>query len=309
MKSIFVTGGAGFIGSHLVDNLILEYPEHNIIVIDNLSNGREDVVNKHAKFIQKDLTLDALENLFEEYHPEFIFHFAAQVNVRSSIENPQNDVIQNIQASISLLELSVKYNVKKFIFASSGGAIYDEHALPADEKSLEMPVSPYGINKLTIDYYLHYYFTRYNLDYTSLRFSNVYGPRQNPKGEAGVISVFITQILEDKPITKFGDGSQTRDFVYVKDVVLAAIKSSQSNYCGTVNIGTGVETSINTVMQAIEQHTQKTFVVNQDDDDARRGVMRSVLNVEKAHNVLQWKPTFDFESGIKETVEWFKNSR
>ena len=188
---ILITGGAGFIGSHITDLLINE--SHQVVIIDNLSSGRQENLNSEATFYEGDICdLDFLEKVFEQEKPEIVNHHAAQINVRTSLESPQFDAEVNIKGSLNLLELSKKYSAKKFIFASTGGAIYgDTDNRPTPEDQLPKPVSPYGIAKFTVENYLHYYNVVWGLNYTALRYSNVYGPRQNPQGEAGVVSIFL----------------------------------------------------------------------------------------------------------------------
>ena len=190
MKTFFVTGGAGFIGSHIVDRL-LQDKKNNVIVIDDLSSGSRNNLNPEATFYERNIATANLIEIFEKHKPDYIFHMAAQIDVRTSVDDPLFDAQTNIIGSLNLLELSRRYKVKKFIFASSGGAIYSTADLPAHELSFEDPISPYAINKFTIDKYLHYYHRTWGLKYASLRFANIYGPRQDPHGDAGVIAIFI----------------------------------------------------------------------------------------------------------------------
>ena len=222
---ILLTGGAGFIGSWVCDYLIRE--GHEIMIVDNLSTGLVSNVPENAEFFECDIrNKEALQKLFSEFKPDYVDHHAAQINVRASVDDPSYDAEVNILGTLNLLELSRMHDVKKFIFASSGGAIYGEpESLPADENTQPAPISPYGISKYSIEKYLYYYSRIYGLDYVCLRYANVYGPRQNPEGEAGVISIFCTKILNDEPCLIYGDGTQTRDYVFVTDVADANLKA------------------------------------------------------------------------------------
>ncbi len=304
-KRILVTGGAGFIGSHLVDKLI--ELDHKVVVIDNLSNGRKENLNKKAKFYKVDVCSPKISEIFKKEKPEIVFHLAAQINVRKSVENPRKDAKINILGSLNILENCKKYKVEKLIFASTGGAIYGEaKEIPTKETYLENPVSPYGISKLTVERYLNFYYQTFNLPYLSLRFSNVYGPRQNSKSEAGVIAIFIERMLKNQDCIIYGDGQQTRDFIYVKDVVNACLKAMETNKVGVYNIGTGKETSINEIFKRLKNligSTSKPIYEKEKPGDLRR----SSLDITKAKKELKWQPKWSLEEGLKETIEWFKN--
>ena len=238
-EKVLVTGGVGFIGSHIVDKLVQE--GFDVVVVDNLSTGDVQNVNSLARFYHADINNASF--IFKKEQPDYVAHHAAQINVRSSIDDPVNDAEQNIMKSLRLIELCRKFKTKKFVFASSGGTVYgNPDSLPAKEDAELKPLSPYGIAKATVERYLEFYFRNFGFEYIALRYANVYGPRQNPKGEAGVISVFINQMLNGQRPCIWGDGAQTRDFVYVDDVAeanLAAIR-----YTGQFrrfNIGYGEE--------------------------------------------------------------------
>jgi len=253
-----VTGGAGFIGSHLADSLLEK--GHKVIIIDDLSSGKIENVNKKSVFYNKSILDSDLLDLFKKENIEVIFHLAAQKNVRKSIEDPLFDAKANIIGTLNILEAARKSNVKKIIFSSTGGAIYgDTSFIPTKESASTNPESPYGVAKLTIEKYLYYYYKTYGLNYTILRYSNVYGPRQDAKGEAGVIAIFIENLIAGKELNVFGDGEQTRDYIYVKDVVKANILAIKEE--GTYNVGTSKETSLNEIIEMLKSISKKDCVV------------------------------------------------
>lgn len=303
---ILVTGGAGFIGSHIVDALVDR--GHRVTVLDNLSSGQEENLNRRAKFIKGDITSQKkLESVFKRVQPEAIFHLAAQINVRASVENPLLDAECNIIGSLRLMDMAQKTGVKKFIFSSTGGAMFGDTAnYPATEEEPATPLSPYGLAKASVEDYLRFYHRVYNFPYIALRYGNVYGPRQNPHGEAGVIAVFTSAMLEGRNPTINGDGEQTRDYVYVGDVVkanLAALDSERTE--GTYHIGTGKETSVNEIFRLINWQFGKTFEATH--GEAKAGeTKRSALNGSKAERELDWKPEVAIAEGITATATWFK---
>lgn len=301
---ILVTGGAGFIGSHVVDAFV--ELEHEVVVIDNLSTGREENVNPKAKLIKMNIEDTDVLNVFEEEKFDVVDHHAAQMDIRLSVADPIFDATNNILGTINLLQASVKTNVKKFIFISSGGAIYGEQDyFPADEKHPTRPLSPYGITKLTGEKYLFYYANTYNLNFISLRYANIYGPRQNPKGEAGVVAIFASKLLAgEQPIIN-GDGKQTRDYVYVADVVAANVKALDYEENDYVNIGTGRETDVNVLFHKINALCGGTG--EEVHGPGKPGEqLRSVLNNEKAKKLFNWEPQVSIEQGLANTVEYFK---
>ena len=300
---ILVTGGAGFIGSWVADILIGE--GHQVLILDNLSTGFEHNVPRKADFIQGDIRdRKLLEKVFADFKPEVINHHAAQMDVRVSVDDPVYDAQVNIIGTINLLELSVKNGVKKFIFASTGGAIYGEpEKLPADENTPPMPISPYGTSKYAVEKYLGCYKAVYGLEYVALRYANVYGPRQNPHGEAGVVAIFCNKIMSGKPCQIFGDGNQTRDYVYVKDVARANIFALNASV-GSYNIGTEKETSVNDLVEALKKATGGEFLVEY--APARLGeVQRIYLDISMVRQVLGWSPSINLEDGIAQTWKWF----
>jgi len=302
---ILVTGGAGFIGSHLVDKLIEK--GHSVAVIDNLSTGKKENINKKAEFYNKDIRKDNISKIIKKEDPEVIFHYAAQIDVRKSTQNPIEDGKINILGSLNVIEsfLDKATNPKHFFFASTGGAIYgDADQIPTKESYKEEPLSPYGVAKLSVEKYLNFYKETHNLKYTAFRFSNVYGPRQNPDGEAGVAAIFTDQIFSGEQPIIFGDGKQTRDFVYVKDVVRANMMALNKGKGGTYNISTGKETSVNEIFKYLVEFTGKE--IKEKHGDPKKGEQRrSCLDYSKAKKELGWEPKYDIKKGLKETVEWF----
>ncbi len=302
---ILVTGGAGFIGSWVAEAYIEDGNE--VLIIDNLSTGNLNNVPSAAEFIKGDIRdRSVLKAAFSEFNPDIINHHAAQIDVRKSVDDPILDADINIKGTLNLLELSRKSGISKFIFASTGGAIYGEPDLiPADEDTVPMPISPYGISKLSIEKYLSYYNKIYGLNYTSLRYSNVYGPRQNPHGEAGVIAIFCNKIINGEPCIVYGDGEQTRDYVYVEDVKRANIECISSPN-DSYNIGTSIETSVNGLIEYLRKASGRDFEVIY--EPARDGeVERISLNNNKAKKEINWTPHVMLEEGIKNTWIWFYN--
>lgn len=305
---ILITGGAGFIGSHLVDALIEK--KHRVFVIDNLSTGFKKNINPRARFFRVDLTNHKkIEAILKYEKPDVIFHLAAQMSVQESVKNPLFDAENNILASINLISLAHKYKVKKIVFSSTGGAIYgDTKNRPTPETEKEWPLSPYGIAKLTVDKFLTYYGKIHGLNFTSLRYANVFGPRQNPHGEAGVVAIFLNKMLKSQQPTINGSGKQTRDYVFVGDVVNANLLALKNfNKTGIYNVGTGKETSVNTLFQEINLHFKNKF--KEVHGPAKIGEQKtSCLSWAKIKKDFGWTPKVDFKTGIKKTYEWFRNN-
>ena len=301
---ILLTGGAGFIGSWVAEKYLKE--KHEVLIYDNLSSGIVKNLPQDAEFIEGDIRdFSMLEETFKNFKPEVINHHAAQINVRVSVDDPVFDAETNIIGSINLLQLSVKYNINKFIFASTGGALYGEPAIiPADESSEKLPLSPYGTSKLCVENYLNYYKNIYNLDFVALRYSNVYGERQNPHGEAGVVAIFCENILNGKGCKVFGNGEQTRDFVHSDDVANANLLSLDTA-SGFYNIGTSVSTSVNDIVTKLKDFSGVDFKV--DYLPAIPGEVNHIsLDNKLAEKVLGWSPMLSFDDGLNRTWNWFK---
>ncbi len=301
--NILVTGGAGFIGSHIAEAYIRE--GHRVVVLDNLSTGKREQVHPDATLYEMDLMDSALEDIFKRENIEAINHHAAQISVTQSVADPAFDAEINIVGSLKLLKLAAAYKVKKFIFASTGGALYGEQDyFPADEEHPKQPLSPYGIAKLTVERYLGYFQANFNIQPTILRYSNVYGPRQDPHGEAGVVAIFCKLLLKDQPPVIFGDGEQTRDFVSVFDVASANLKALSENCQGIYNVGTGVETSVNTLTAHLIEGSGKTL--SPQHDPPRMGEQnRSSIDSGKFSREHGWQPALSLKEGLKQTLEFF----
>lgn len=303
MKTV-VTGGAGFIGSNIAEALLKR--GHNVTIIDDLSMGRMENVPQNAEFHKMDISSPVVDKIFERGQFDQIFHLAAQMDVRKSVENPIFDAEINILGGINLLRACVKHNVKKIIFSSTGGAIYGEQDyFPADEKHPLNPVSPYGISKLAFEKYLHFFWLEHKLSYVSLRYANVYGPRQNEKGEAGVVAIFCSKLLAGEKAVVNGDGLQTRDFVFVSDVVNANILAMDYNENGCLNVGTGDETDINTIFDKIQSATGSSQ--KRTNGPGMAGEQkRSCIAHDLIKNEMGWTPKVFLDEGIAKTVDYFK---
>lgn len=296
---ILLTGGAGFIGSQVADRYLQE--GHEVVILDNLSLGHKMNVPPDARFYQEDLLSPKLRKILEKERPEVVNHHAAQIDLRKSIEDPVRDAQNNILGSISLLEASRQSGVKKLIYASSGGAIYGrQDRFPADESHREIPENPYGISKLTVERYIQYYHARHGLPYVILRYANIYGPRQGLKGEGGVIAVFIQRILRGEPPVIYGSGTQTRDFVFVEDVVACNVEALKRDRPGVFNVGTGIETDVGSLAHRLIA----LLGVQMEPGYApeRKGeVLRSCLTP----GALQKGDPTPVERGLKKTADWF----
>ncbi|HEY6171618.1 MAG TPA: NAD-dependent epimerase/dehydratase family protein [Candidatus Kapabacteria bacterium] len=304
--NILVTGGAGFIGSHIADSFLSA--GHHVVILDNLSSGKRENINPKATFIEGDIRDGELvEKIFHENAIDVVDHHAAQIDVRKSVTDPSNDANINILGSLNLLEASRRHNIKRFIFASTGGAIYGEQDyFPADELHPTRPESPYGITKRSVELYLHYYNKVHGLDHTIFRYTNVYGPRQDPHGEAGVVAIFSNALLAGKQAMIFGDGKQTRDYVFISDLVrahlLAIENESGSN---TYNIATGIETDVNTLFTILANEAGKESTPRY--DEARPGeLLRSVCTSEKIAKALGWQPETNITEGLSRTFDFFR---
>ncbi|KAA3620006.1 MAG: NAD-dependent epimerase/dehydratase family protein [Calditrichaeota bacterium] len=304
MKTL-VTGGAGFIGSHIVDALLEK--GHDVAIVDSMITGQKDNINPDAKFFQLDIRSEELGDLLKQEKFDAVIHQAAQMDVRKSVEDPRFDADTNIMGTINLLRACAESGVKRFQFASTGGASYGEQSeFPATEEHPQWPDSPYGITKLACERYINYFSQSYGMSYALLRYANVYGPRQNPHGEAGVVAIFCKLLLADKQPIINGDGKQTRDFVYVSDVVQANLRALEHNDNFYLNVGTGIETDINTIFHELNSGigTQKL----EKHAPAKTGEqVRSVLSFAKTKEILGWEPQVDLKTGINETIKFFQN--
>jgi UDP-glucose 4-epimerase len=306
---ILVTGGAGFIGSHIVDKIISL--GHDCVVVDNLLTGNEHNINPKAIFYKADITnTEELEEVFSKERPNIVNHHAAQIVVRKSVKEPVYDAEINILGSLNLIELSREYRIEKFIYASTGGAVYGEPiCLPVDEDHPIFPLSHYGVSKHTVEHYLHVFNQLYGLRYTVLRYSNVYGPRQNPYGEAGVVAIFTEQMLAGEKPTIFGDGTKTRDYVFVDDIVDVNIIAMDKNSDNEVfNLGWGKEVSdqkmFETIRDALKVDIKPLY------DKKRPGeVDRISLDNTKIKRWLNWQPKVSLEAGIEKTTLWYKKTK
>jgi UDP-glucose 4-epimerase len=307
-----VTGGAGFIGSHLVDRLLADGDE--VDVVDSLWTGRLtnlDAARTEASdrltFFHLDVRDGSVVDLIAERRPDVVFHLAAQADVRVSVARPVFDAEVNVIGSLQVLEGARRGGTRKVVVASSGGTIYGEpkpEALPVTEEHPQHPVSPYGVAKKVVDDYLYAYRALHGLEFTALALANVYGPRQDPNGEAGVVAIFAGRLLAGQPCTIFGDGTQTRDFVYVTDVVDAFVRAVDGGHGLVVNIGTGVETSVNQLYEAMARVAD---VGSRAENAAARSgeLARSSLDPSLARRVLGWTPTTALEVGVAEVLAWF----
>ncbi|MBI3334887.1 MAG: NAD-dependent epimerase/dehydratase family protein [Candidatus Portnoybacteria bacterium] len=303
---ILVTGGAGFIGSHLVDRLVGE--GFRVAIVDNLSTGRKENLNPKAAFYNLDILHPRLAAVFEKEKPRVVFHYAAQISVQRSIRDPKGDAKVNIVGSLNVLEQCRTHKVKKIIFASTGGAIYGKARIfPTQETHRANPFSPYGVTKLAVEHYLHQYHHAYSLPSLVLRLANVYGPRQNDKGEAGVVAIFCNKLLQKKPPIIYGDGSQTRDFIFVNDVVEANIAALSANQGGIFNIGNGKETTISELLAMLKKLT-KTDLETLYQPAIPGELMRSCLDYHKAKKILGWQPQYALTQGLAKTVAFYRKT-
>jgi len=303
---ILVTGGAGFIGSHVTD-LFIE-AGHDVVVVDSLVTGRLSNLNPKAKFYQVDIRSADLEKVFETERPEVVDHHAAQMDVRRSVTDPIYDADVNILGGLNLLNLAVKYGARKVIYISSGGAAYGEPVyLPCDEKHPVQPLCPYGATKYMLELYLYMYKQTYGLDYSVIRYPNVYGPRQDPNGEAGVVAIFTGRMLKSQPITIFGTGEQVRDYVFVKDCARANVMLLEKGSGQVFNLGYGIGTSVNQIFAGLKKVTG--YPLEAEYGPARAGeTFRIYLDAAKARAEFGWEPTIPLEEGLRKTVEYFQET-
>jgi UDP-glucose 4-epimerase len=305
---ILVTGGAGFIGSHLID--IFVAAGHETAVVDNFwehGGGRRENLNPKAKLYAVDIRDSGLEHAFAEFAPEVVSHHAAQHSVAISTADPKYDAEVNVLGLLNVLRLSVKHNVRKVTFASSAATYGTPQRLPIAEDHPQLPESPYGITKMAAEHYLRYFSAAHGLNSTVLRYGNVFGPRQDPNGEAGVIAIFCGRILAGQPIRVDWDGEQEKDFVYVGDVARAGLIALDRGDGGTFNIGTGVGTSVNALHKAITAEVGRDVEIVR--APKRSGDIRKcIFAIEKAKDVLGWSPETTLAAGITKTVDYFRKA-
>jgi len=301
---VLVTGGAGFIGSHVADAFV--NAGHDVLILDDLSTGKLANVNPRARFVQMDLRDEALADLLIRERPEIVSHQAARADVRESVQKPLLYASINVLGSLNLLEACRQAGVRKVIYASTGGACYGEpHYLPVDEAHPVNPLDPYGASKHHVEHYLYLYRTTFGLDFTILRYANVYGPRQDPFGEAGVVAIFTNKMLTNgEPIIN-GSGEQERDFVYVSDIARANLLAVERGDGETLNIGSGVGTNINQIFRTLKALTG--FVGEEKHGPAKLGeVFKVYLKADRAREKIGWTPTVSLEEGLRQTVDWFR---
>ncbi|GAP64605.1 UDP-glucose 4-epimerase [Ardenticatena maritima] len=300
---ILVTGGAGFIGSHVVDAYIAA--GHDVVVVDNLSSGKRENVHPKARFYHLDIRDPALEEVFATERPDVVNHHAAQIDVRRSVEDPMHDAEINILGSLHLILLARRYGVRKFIYASTGGAVYGEpEYLPCDENHPINPICEYGASKHTVEHYLYLNRHNFGLEYTILRYPNVYGPRQDPHGEAGVVAIFSQRMLRQEPVTIFGTGEQERDFLSALDCARANVMVLEQGNGHIYNLGTGRGTSINELFALLKTITN--YPLDPVYAPARVGeTFKIYLDASRAERELGWRPTRTLEEGLRETVAYF----
>jgi UDP-glucose 4-epimerase len=300
---VLLTGGAGFIGSHVADRFLER--GHEVAVVDDLSSGKRENVPDGAVFYEADVRSGCAE-VFEDFVPEALCHQAAQMDVRRSVREPDFDADVNVLGTIRLLQACVEHGVGKVAFASTGGAVYGEQrAFPATEDHPQYPVSPYGVSKLAGERYLNYYHAQYGLPYVALRYANVYGPRQDPHGEAGVVAIFCGNLAGGRPSTINGGGQQTRDYVYVGDVARANVLALENEVpSGAYNVGTGVETSVSRLYELLSRSSGTNLPPEH--GPAKPGEqLRSSVDPSLAGRAMGWRPEVDLASGLRETLRFF----
>ena len=300
---ILITGGAGFIGSHLTNKLLSL--GHQVIVVDNLSKGKKENINRHAHFIKVDICSQYFLKVLKETKPDFLFHLAAQTSLVKSIKNPRKDLQVNLFATLNLLESLKKNSLKKIIFASSTAVYGPTKLLPIEEEMPKAPISTYGLGKLTSEYFFKNYYRQHNIPYVCLRYANVYGENQDESAEGGVIAIFINRILRNQTVYINSDGKQTRDFIYISDVILADLAVLNKKIIGEFNVGTGIQTSINQLYEKLVRISNKKSKKEYKALPYLE-VPISALSYSKLLNTVGWKPRISLEEGLKITYEHFK---
>jgi UDP-glucose 4-epimerase len=297
---ILVTGGAGFIGSHVVDTYVAA--GHEVTVVDDLSSGKKRQLNPAARFVRADIRDERLERVFKKGRFDIVNHHAAQMDVRRSVEDPRFDADVNVLGLLNVLQLARKHGVRKMILAASGGTYYGECVRPARESDPPRPLSPYGITKLAGEHYLRAYEALHGIDFTILRYGNVYGPRQDPHGEAGVVAIFCNRLLAGQPLLVFGDGRQQRDYVFVADVARANLAALRRGKCEAVNIGTGRASSVNMLFESLRRAHGGGI---REFRPPRPGeLFRSCLDIRHASAVLGWRPRVALDEGLRRTYRF-----
>tara|TARA_Y100001970_G_scaffold28313_3_gene34657 strand:- start:13430 stop:14368 length:939 start_codon:yes stop_codon:yes gene_type:complete len=309
LQKALITGAAGFIGSNLTKKLLNNNVQ--VLAIDDFSSGKQsNLPSKHKNLYVKEISIldDNLDNLLLDFRPDITYHLAAQISVSSSTKNPVYDAKVNIIGSINLLESIKTFNNHKFVYITSGGTVYGEPKnLPALESYHAEPLSQYGASKYSVENYLGIYNRLYKTRYSILRLANVYGPNQDPHGEAGVVAIFIKAILSNSNFQIYGDGKDQRDYIYIDDVINAIVLAGESNKYGPFNIGTGIGTSTNKIFSLIAKYCQ--FSKNPVYADPRIGdINKIILDITKAKEEINWSPKLSLDEGIRKTVEWFKNN-
>jgi len=301
MSKVLVTGGAGFIGSHVVDAYV--DAGHHVVVVDNLSSGFRDFVNPSAAFYEIDIRSKELARVFDDEKPEIVSHLAAQIDVRRSLEEPAFDADVNILGSLNVLECARKSGVRKILFASTGGAIYGEpDKLPVSEEYWPRPICHYGAAKYAVEHYIFLYRHLYGLDFTNLRFPNVYGPRQNPHGEAGVCSILIGLMLEERAPTLYGFGKPLRDYVFVSDIARACLLALDNGSGETVNLGSGIGVSVREIFDTLRNILE--FPHDPILKELRPGEIQQIyITGDRARGVLGWTPSVGLRDGLQKTVD------
>ncbi|HWP66312.1 MAG TPA: SDR family oxidoreductase [Candidatus Limnocylindria bacterium] len=302
---ILVTGGAGFIGSHVVDAYLAA--GHEVVVLDDLSTGKRENLNAKARFVEGSILDAGTADLVARERFDVVNHHAAQIDVRRSVADPLLDARVNILGTIALLEAARRAGVRRFIFVSSGGAVYGEQeTFPAPETHPTWPVSPYGVSKRSGELYAHFFQAQYGLPFVALRYANVYGPRQDPHGEAGVVAIFTLKMLRGEAVTVNGDGQQTRDYVYVGDVARMSVLALEKDATGPVNVGTGIETDVNTLAALLRDTVGSTAPITH--GPAKAGEQRrSVVDPGRAAAMYGWRPEVTLADGLRRTVEFFRS--
>ena len=301
---VLLTGGAGFVGSHVADQLLAR--GHEVAVVDDLSSGKKDNIPDGTMFYEQDIR-DGCAEIFEEFEPDALCHQAAQMDVRRSVREPDFDADVNVLGTVRLLQHCAAQGVRRVVFASTGGAVYGEQReFPAPEDHPQYPISPYGVSKLAGERYLHFYNTQYGLPYVALRYANVYGPRQDPHGEAGVVAIFCGNLAAGRGSTINGSGEQTRDYVYVEDVAWANVLALEGDApSGAYNVGTGIETSVNELYEILRETSGADLLPAH--GGAKTGEqLRSSVDPTTAARVLGWRPVTNLVTGLERTLRFFK---